>query len=51
MTNKQRVMKEAESFVQKVLADSFNQRVDADTLRIIAEKVSRAVPEPQQKRA
>lgn len=33
----------AEQFVRRVLAKTFKQRVDADTVRTVAQKVSQAV--------
>jgi hypothetical protein len=36
-------MAEVEAFVRKVLKDNFNQNVDRETLRSVAEKVSRAI--------
>ena len=36
-------LSKAKEFVRKVLADSFNQKVDDETLREVAEKVTDAV--------
>jgi hypothetical protein len=43
VTKKNQALAKAEAFVRRVLAKSFNQKVDADTLRAVAEKVSQAV--------
>lgn len=43
MTKKEQKMLRVEEFVRNVLAKDFNQKVDPDTLRAVAEKVSRAV--------
>jgi hypothetical protein len=43
MTKEERSITEAEEFVRRVLSKSFNQHVDAETLRAVAEKVSQAV--------
>jgi len=43
MSKKEKSVAKAEAFVRKVLAKSFKQTVDADTLRAVAEKVSQAV--------
>ncbi len=43
MTNKKKKIEEAEAFVRKVLKENFNQNVDSETIRTVAEKVSRAV--------
>jgi hypothetical protein len=43
MTKKEQTMIRAEDFVRKVLGDIFNQKVDPETLRTVAKKVSRAV--------
>ena len=37
---------QTEEFVRRVLKDSFNQKVDSETLRNVATKVSRAVTIP-----
>ena len=42
MPKKSRSITDAEAFVRRVLAKSFNQKVDPDTLRAIAKKVSQA---------
>lgn len=34
---------DAEAFVRKILQENFNQKVDPETLRSVAEKVSRAI--------
>jgi hypothetical protein len=43
MAKKNETTKRAEAFVRDVLAKSFNQKVDAETLRTVAEKVVLAV--------
>lgn len=43
MTKKEQAIIKAEDFVRKVLGDIFNQKVDPETLRAVAKKVSRAV--------
>jgi hypothetical protein len=43
MTKKHKAIMQAEVFVRNVLDKNFNQKVDPDTLRTIAKKVSRAV--------
>ena len=42
---KGRQLRDAEAFVRKVLAESFNQKADAETIRSVALKVSRVVAE------
>lgn len=37
---------QTEEFVRRVLKDSFNQKVDRETLRSVATKVSRAISIP-----
>ena len=43
MAKKNPTTKQAEAFVRKVLTKSFHQKVDAETLRSVAAKVSVAV--------
>jgi hypothetical protein len=43
MTKKDNEILQAEAFVRNVLGKNFNQKVDQDTLRATAKKVSRAV--------
>ncbi len=43
MSYDQKSMAKAEAFVRDVLSKNFNQKVDSETLRTVAEKVSRAV--------
>jgi hypothetical protein len=43
MTQKTKSLEAVEAFVARVLKSSFNQKVDAETLRSVAEKVARAV--------
>jgi hypothetical protein len=42
---KEKQLRDAEAFVRKVLAESFNQKADAETVRSVALKVSRVVAE------
>ena len=42
---KKKMLTDAEVFVRRVLAKSFNQTIDSDTLRAVAEKVSQVVAE------
>jgi hypothetical protein len=42
MTKEQRI-ESAEQFVRRVLADTFKQQADADTIRAVAVKVTEAV--------
>jgi hypothetical protein len=42
---KEKQPRDAEAFVRKVLAESFNQKADAETVRSVALKVSRVVVE------
>jgi hypothetical protein len=42
---KEKQLRDAEVFVRKVLAKSFNQKADAETVRSVALKVSRVVAE------
>jgi hypothetical protein len=42
---KEKQLHDAEAFVRKVLAESFNQKADAETVRSVALKVSRVVAE------
>lgn len=42
MPTERQSLKQAEEFVRNVLAKSFNQKLDRETLRAVAEKVSRA---------
>ena len=42
---KEKQLREAEAFVRKVLAVSFNQKTDAETVRSVALKVSRVFAE------
>ena len=42
---KEKQLRDAEAFVRKVLAESFNQKADAETVRSVALKVSRVVVE------
>jgi hypothetical protein len=42
---KEKQLREAEAFVRKVLAVSFNQKADAETVRSVALRVSRVVAE------
>jgi hypothetical protein len=46
----EKVVKEAEALVRQVLKDSFQQEVDEKTIKAVAEKVSRAVPDFSEKR-
>jgi Zn-finger domain-containing protein len=41
--SKKKTLEKTEAFVRRVLAKSFNQKVDADTLRAVAEKVSEVI--------
>ena len=41
--------KNAEDLVRSVLSKTFNQKVDADTLRSVAEKVAKTIPAPTKK--
>jgi hypothetical protein len=52
MPRKKKKMVEVEAFVRKVLKENFNQNVDRETLRSVAEKVSRAIDiEPTPRKA
>jgi hypothetical protein len=51
MTKKEQTIIKAEDFVRKVLSDIFNQKVDPETLRAVAKKVSRAVETASAKKA
>jgi hypothetical protein len=42
---KEKQLHDAKAFVRKVLAESFNQKADAETIRSVALKVSRVVAE------
>jgi hypothetical protein len=42
---KEKQLRDAEAFVRKVLAESFNQKADVETVRSVALKVSRVVAE------
>jgi hypothetical protein len=42
---KEKQLRDAEAFVRKVLAESFNQKADAETVRSVGLKVSRVVAE------
>ncbi len=44
MTDKEKATSQAEDLVRRVLVESFNQKVDPETLRAVAEKVLQAVP-------
>ena len=44
-------LRDAEAFVRKVLDESFNQKVDAETVRSVALKVSQVVAESAHKTA
>jgi len=48
---KEKKLRDAEAFVRKVLAESFNQKVDAETVRSVALKVSQVVAESAHKTA
>lgn len=41
----------AEAFVRKILTETFKQKVDAKTVRSVAEKVSQVVAESAPKKA
>jgi hypothetical protein len=40
----------AEAFVRKILTETFKQRPDAETIRLVAEKVSQVVAESAPKK-
>ena len=44
MADQQKTIDQAEALIRRVLGQGFNQDLDADTLRAVAEKVARAVP-------
>lgn len=44
MTQPEQKMRSAENLIRKVLSENFGQRLDNETLRAVAEKVSRSVP-------
>lgn len=46
MTEQQKALKSAESFVRKVLADNFGQKTPPATVRDVALKVARTLPQP-----
>ena len=50
MTENLRI-RNVEEFVRSVLAKSFNQEIDPETLRAVAEKISRVVAEVSPKKA
>jgi hypothetical protein len=45
----EKVVKEAEALVRHVLKDSFRQKVDEKTIKAVAAKVSRAMPDFSEK--
>lgn len=44
MTQKEHTIRSAEDLIRRVLSENFGQHLDNETLRSVAEKVSRSVP-------
>jgi hypothetical protein len=51
MTKKEQTIVKAEDFVRKVVGDIFNQKIDPETLRNVAKKLSRTVVSATPKKA
>lgn len=51
MAKTEQNLKATEDFIRRVLADNFQQGVDADSLRSAAEKLCGAIPERQREAA
>lgn len=49
MTKRQAAAREAEKLVRRILVDGFKQKLDAQTLRAVAEKVSLSIPDSASK--
>jgi hypothetical protein len=50
MPRKDKALADAEAFVHRVLSKGFKQKVDPDTVRAVAEKVSQVVAESAPKK-
>ena len=51
MTKNKQNIAEAQKLIKDILAENFNQKVDAKSLRAAAVKVLESVPAPKPKRA
>lgn len=49
MSAEKQKKKQAEEFVRRVLAKAFNQKLDAETLREVAAKISATIPPSKSK--
>jgi hypothetical protein len=47
---KKKALLDAEAFVRRVLTESFKQKADAETVRAVAEKISRIIDESAPKK-